>query len=417
MDDSCNTSEPVKASAVDSDDSHSPERRKTPTSPTEDDDSSYYVKVKVPQKLFLLMVVTFLALARNRSEFSSLAQTYLPDTTRTRNSTNTTAANNSNDIYIPDEASPPHSLNLLPKDYEILPVDLVDPNVIIGGKSYSFDLLNENGTAKVFDKNDEALTRAAKELEGLLPLPRPILVVGMPKTGTTSIHKYFQCAGLSSIHWRNYEIAAEKKDDAEIYVGTCMRNASDSGLPLLQTCGNYNVYAQMDVTSPDNPSQGCYFPQISNLNELSNEAPAATFILNRRNMTAWYRSIHNHMGGTMYREAFDSRLTRCNTTWSPNSTRMEDMIAWHQAQIERVRQFVLAHPTHALIEPDIQSPMAGRQMSIAFGISNSSCWGRANASKNQKKKEQQRRRRLLRQKRLSSPHQQTKTEFKIDSHD
>ena len=164
MDDSCNTSEPVKASAVDSDDSHSPERRKTPTSPTEDDDSSYYVKVKVPQKLFLLMVVTFLALARNRSEFSSLAQTYLPDTTRTRNSTNTTAANNSNDIYIPDEPSPFHSLNLLPKDYEILPVDLVDPNVIIGGKSYSFDLLNENGTAKVFDKNDEALTRAAKEL-------------------------------------------------------------------------------------------------------------------------------------------------------------------------------------------------------------------------------------------------------------
>ena len=155
----------------------------------------------------------------------------------------------------------------------------------------------------------------------------------------------------------------------------------------------------MDVTSPDNPSQGCYFPQISNLNELSNEAPAATFILNRRNMTAWYRSIHNHMGGTMYGEAFDSRLTRCNTTWSPNSTRMEDMIAWHQAQIEQVRQFVLAHPTHALIEPDIQSPMAGRQMSIAFGISNSSCWGRANASKNQTKKEQ--RRRLLRKQRRS----------------
>ena len=157
MDDSCITSEPVKASAVDDSDSH-PEHAEDGSS------SSFYVKVKVPKKLTLLMVVTFLALARNRSEFSSLAQTYLPDTTRTRNSMSTTAAHNSNDIYIPDEPSPFHSLNLLPKDYEILPVDLVDPNVIIGGKSYSFDLLNENGTAKVFDKNDEALTRAAKEL-------------------------------------------------------------------------------------------------------------------------------------------------------------------------------------------------------------------------------------------------------------
>eukprot|EP00957_Ditylum_brightwellii_P152063 11578227-Ditylum_brightwellii.AAC.1 len=74
----------------------------------------------------------------------------------------------------------------------------------------------------------------------------------------------------------------------------------------------------------------------------------------------------------------DNRLAQCKP-FGPKSASQEDLIAWHQDQIQRVRQFVLDHPSHALIEVDIEDVAAGQRMSQAFGIPEA-FWGQSNTN-------------------------------------
>ena len=271
------------------------------------------------------------------------------------------------DLLVPsDETISQEISRLLPTPYKLKALDIVDPNIAIGGKSYSLDLLS------VTLKNSK-VTTAANELRRALPLPTPVLVVGMPKAGTSSIHAFFLDSGHTSVHWRN------DIPNSPWRVGTCMKQAADAGLPLMKSCGNYSVYAQMDVTDPHIPDTGCHYPQILNLPELHKEAPNATFILNRRNFTDWASSVYRW--DVKGRDQLGDRWVACKP-FGPPSTSAEDLIQWHKEQIQRVRQFVLDHPTHALVEVDIQDAGAGDLMSKAFGV-DVKYWGQAN--KNVKK--------------------------------
>lgn len=116
-------------------------------------------------------------------------------------------------------------------------------------------------------------------------LPTPILLMGMPKTGTSTVHAFFERSGYRSSHYRCID---------RLYCGLCIRAALQKGQPALKSCGDYEVWAQMDV---ENLGQ-CHFPQIVNLEELHNEAPNATFVLTHRNMTRWAKSVKNWVGAT-----------------------------------------------------------------------------------------------------------------------
>lgn len=260
------------------------------------------------------------------------------------------------DAVISQEAS-----RLLPTPYKLLAPDIVDPNIAIGGKSYSLDLLNVT-------LQNTKLATAANELLRALPLPKPVLVVGLPKAGTSSIHSFFLDSGHSSVHWKN------GVPNTPWRVGTCMKQAADAGKPLIAWCGNYSVYAQMDVTDPQLPDTGCHYPQITFLLELHQEAPNATFILNRRNFTDWASSVYRW--DVKGRDQLGERWVACKP-FGPSSTSREELIQWHKDQIQRVRQFVLDHPTHALVEVDIQDAAAGGLMSKAFGV-DIKYWGQAN---------------------------------------
>lgn len=198
-------------------------------------------------------------------------------------------------------------------------------------------------------------------------LPTPILLMGMPKTGTSTVHTFFERSGYRSSHYRCIE---------RLYCGLCIRAALQKGQPALKSCGDYEVWAQMDV---ENLGQ-CHFPQIVNLEELHNEAPNATFVLTHRNMTKWAKSVKNWVGAT---RSMAARLAKCEG--GPKSKTAEDLISWYWQHVERIRSFVREHPTHALVEIDIESPRAGAFMEEHFGASTAAeNWGHENTSTNNK---------------------------------
>ena len=132
-------------------------------------------------------------------------------------------------------------------------------------------------------------------------LPGPFINVGMPKMGSTSLHKvklsehhyllitcslpilwsyeqYFCCGNYTSSHW---ECGKGKGLCAD-----CMKKAVASGSHPLKSCGNFQSFMQMDKDS--------FFPQIELPKKIHEESPNATFILMFRDMSAWYRRWVNN---------------------------------------------------------------------------------------------------------------------------
>jgi len=234
----------------------------------------------------------------------------------------------------------------------------ITSKVIIRGKSYH-NLLSMNSA------------RLEEELESLLPLPTPVIVVGMPKAGTSSITEFFRQA------FSTQDVSHWKVPEKETYIGICLvQSWNESRLSskpptALRDCGNYKVWGQLDVaTSP----QDCYFPQITHLQQIHDEFPNATIILNQRNVTKWYSSVKRWQAGTEL-GSLAERLGNCSV--GPASTHEQDHVLWYRKQIVRVRQFVEHHPSHALVELDIEDPLAGQILSKAFHTS-AKYWTQAN---------------------------------------
>jgi len=195
-------------------------------------------------------------------------------------------------------------------------------------------------------------------------LPTPILLVGLPKTGTSTIHTFFERSGYHSCHY---------KCANDLYCGLCIRVAVEKGIPPLRTCGGYVVWAQMDIESLSH----CHFPQIVNLEALHQEAPNATMVLSLRNMTRWVRSVKHWVGGDQ--RSMAARLTKCS--YGPESKGEEDLIKWHHNHIQRIRDFVAKYPSHRLVEINIEDPRAGQIMERHFGAASPARnWGHENES-------------------------------------
>lgn len=194
-------------------------------------------------------------------------------------------------------------------------------------------------------------------------LSKPFINVGMPKMGTSSLHNYFCCGNHTSSHW-----VCESH-----LCSICMENATKHGNPPLKTCGNYDVWSQMD--------NGVYFPQIELLDQLHEESPSATFILMFRNITDWYRSLSawpptnsNRAAGNLARDIESRNITGLPPGKGKNE---EEFSEWFCSHVQRVRSFVATHPSHSLVELNMADLDAGRQLEHAFGVSEK-CWGHVN---------------------------------------
>jgi len=211
------------------------------------------------------------------------------------------------------------------------------------------------------------------------PPPLPYIIVGMPKSGTTTIHDYFQCGKtLRTSHF----ICKGRTHACDTCLpnvcAVCMRDnfiKNGPSSPLMEGCGDWDVYTELDacmmLKNPQNPV--CYYPQVTDLEGIHASHPGATFILNLRNVDRWIGSVGRY-------KDLSRCLVNCNIEGvlpKGKGTEPDELRKFYNDQTERVREFVKLHPTHKLVEVNIEDEKAGEYMESVFGIT-AQCWGHAN---------------------------------------
>lgn len=198
----------------------------------------------------------------------------------------------------------------------------------------------------------------------------------MPKMGTTSLHRYFQCDGAyTSVHYT----CGNKHTTGRPPSAKCITAAIQAGRPPFSTCNMTNVdsFAQID-SGPEN------LVQVNYLNEIVSGVPNATFILTFRNMTNWYTSLTNWWPINLNKENnLRKRFERANITGLPKGVgrNVGELSRFYCEYVKRVREEVAKYPgRHELIEIDIEDPKVEWQMEGMFGIPHT-CWGKHNTAK------------------------------------
>jgi len=223
---------------------------------------------------------------------------------------------------------------------------------------------DETGTsdAAAF-RNETFVTEAAQISKPAWP--NPTIVVGLPKAGTQSIADYFTCGCYHVSHYTACN--PERTRGPQYLCGKMIQNNVLAGVDPLWNTGDADVYAQLDVTFNEGI---CFYPQMDALEEIHKYHPNSTFILNTRNVTHWLHSVDNW---TDMRQ----RFIKCNLTDLPAGTgrQDEDMIRFFYRQVDRIREFCKRHPSHALVEIDVESNVTGAILEKAFEIP-ADCWGK-----------------------------------------
>jgi len=96
-----------------------------------------------------------------------------------------------------------------------------------------------------------------------------IILLGFPKSGTTSFHELFKTLGYNSYHWKKKYIP----------IGLLIKNNKLNNLPLLNDFNKDDCITQMDICISNELS---YWPQITDYEQIYNENPDSIFILNKR---------------------------------------------------------------------------------------------------------------------------------------
>lgn len=198
-------------------------------------------------------------------------------------------------------------------------------------------------------------------------LQKPYLNLGFPKMGTSSLHNFFNCGGLKSVHYRCNRVDS---------CARCMKESVEAGGKPLDLCIDtepIDMYAQMD-------DGNSYFPQIELLDELVAGYPTATLFLTFRPTEKWYNSLKNwpprKNGPHMNRKIRDANITGLPSGVGNYEGEFAD---WFCKHVERVRDIVARNPSLTLVEVDIEDSTIAERMSDTFEI-DESCWGHTNVN-------------------------------------
>lgn len=246
-----------------------------------------------------------------------------------------------------------------------------------------------------------------------LSVPEPVIVVGLPKSGTTTIWNFFNCSNVVAQHYCS-------KGDVSTHppchnnlptMATCILRNMSRGKgktrtrTLLEGCGDYQVYAQIDGERPVKHNRNTnktgslsetgrlnedfkmrhFLPQHFYLDELHHHAPNATYILPLRKASDWADSVYNWFRMRYYVYSEYKSFNRSSIGFDYNPDDKLGTLQWleriFQEHTQMVRNFVRQHPSHLLVEVNMTSSSdegaAGRQMSQIFGLPEE-CWGHHN---------------------------------------
>lgn len=157
-----------------------------------------------------------------------------------------------------------------------------------------------------------------------------IILVGFPKSGTSSFHELFIKSQISSVHFT----------DGKTITGNRIKYNKKNNLPLLDGIKEHAI-TQLDVCIS---KEEAYWPQITDYEQLYNENKNALFILNVRNVNNLIRSFKNW--GNL-----DKRMEQYNPELFAQYKSLENLINLHYNNIRSYFTDMNAH----FIEYDIDS--------------------------------------------------------------
>ncbi|KAL3793881.1 hypothetical protein HJC23_002128 [Cyclotella cryptica] len=237
----------------------------------------------------------------------------------------------------------------------------------------------------------------------------PVINLGFPKMGTSSLHAFFGCAGYRSMHFRCHKsyACAECLMTQHFQQQPRQQKTNAKREVHLKKCGIADVYSQIDRDD--------YFPQvttitlllqhahshilhipffnnniwslplsspfffkfkISLLEEILNGHPNATYFLTFRSMEKWYHSISHWPPDVPPELLLKNRIIAPGLT---HGGTLQDYSAWFCNHVTRVRDMVSRYPFATLVEIDIEDATTAGYMSDLFDV-DERCWGRANVN-------------------------------------
>jgi hypothetical protein len=204
------------------------------------------------------------------------------------------------------------------------------------------------------------------------------LVVGLPKSGTTSMYHLFSCSRYSTSHYcccgsnrTEYPCGGLR---GERMLSRRLEENIQAERPMFSEAGNYQVYTQLDGERMGD--EGYILPQHYQLPQLHEAAPRATWILTLRPPDDWARSVLSWLDMAQRLQVEYGRHTK---QAHPHDNPHRFLVDFYQQHVDRIRRFVELHPSHQLIEVDITSPAIGSILAKAIPGVSGKCWSRHNA--------------------------------------
>jgi len=109
-----------------------------------------------------------------------------------------------------------------------------------------------------------------------------IILVGLPKSGTSSFQELFKQLNFTTYHW---------KKNGE-YIGSLIKTNKLNNRPLLNDFSYTDCITQMDICN----HECSYWPQIVDYKQIYYENPDAIFILNKRDPNKLLKSFKEWQG-------------------------------------------------------------------------------------------------------------------------
>lgn len=216
---------------------------------------------------------------------------------------------------------------------------------------------------------DRPLANRTKNKTNMPGMPRPIFVLSLPKSGTTSTQKFFNChkRASASHHYSRLE-------NGELVThGECFHRNLIAGRPIMEGCGNFEAWTDLGSvykvreSSSNKVSWSCFFPSVHALQEFR-QFDGASILLLKRDPKAWFDSLRRWDGGFL----LNRMVEEC--PGFPNSLDEGEWYKFYENHTESVRRFARENPSLAYLEVQLESPDAGRVLAGRLGIS-SKCWG------------------------------------------
>lgn len=174
------------------------------------------------------------------------------------------------------------------------------------------------------------------------------LCVGLPKTGTSTLHRALLSAGIQSVH----HIAFKRSPPA----GALMIQAMNEGRPLDTYLPHIEAVTQLDSAGKHVHA----WPQCDKafLRQFRKEFPEATVVLHTRHIPKTIRSIKRW--GTLW-----DRL-RASAPGLEDDSPEHMVVRWIQAHYAHIRTEFSEDPN--FVEFDIEDPDAPQKLSTALGL-------------------------------------------------